>query len=397
MNLLSLDSVEIRGKRVVIRADLNVPLTGNKIDNDQRIRAVLPTIEHCLNHDAEVVLLSHLGRPKGHFDPDYSLAPIARHLSTLLDRCVDLVANWRGVFVDPASTTRPSSGKVSLVENLRFEEGEERNEPDLARDLSSIGDVYVMDAFGTAHRAHASTCAAIEFSTVACAGPLLLQEVNSILGAMKSPKRPLVAVVGGAKVSGKLEVLHNLAKIADTILVGGGMANTFLLAQGYATGKSLAEPELADTARSIANATNVPVPSDLMTCKSVKKTSRATLRRVHEIQDDDVIVDIGPCTAREFAARLGDAGTVIWNGPMGVFEFDQFGEGTRIVAEAIAGSNAYTLGGGGDTISALERNGLRSKLDYVSTGGGAFLKLIEGKKLPSIAALEKHFDKRPLR
>ena len=397
MNLLSLDSVEIRGKRVVIRADLNVPLTGNKIDNDQRIRAVLPTIDHCLNHDAEVVLLSHLGRPKGRYDPDYSLAPIARHLSTLLDQCVDLVVDWRGVFVDPVSTTRPSSGKVSLVENLRFEEGEERNEPVLARDLSSIGDVYVMDAFGTAHRAHASTCAAIEFSTVACAGPLLLQEVNSILEAMKSPKRPLVAVVGGAKVSGKLEVLNNLAKIADTILVGGGMANTFLLAQGYATGKSLVEPELADTAKSIANATNVPLPSDLMTCKSVEKSSRATLRLVHEIQDDDVIVDIGPCTARDFAARLGDAGTVIWNGPMGVFEFDQFGEGTRIVAEAIAGSNAYTLGGGGDTISALERNGLRSKLDYVSTGGGAFLNLIEGKKLPSITALERHFDKRPLR
>lgn len=397
MNLLSLDSVDIGGKRVVIRADLNVPRTGTRIDNDQRIRAVLPTIHHCLDHGAEVVLLSHLGRPKGHYDPDYSLGPVARHLSTLLDRCVDLVVNWRELFVEPGSTTRPSSGKASLVENLRFEEGEERNDPLLARDLASIGDVYVVDAFGTAHRAHASTYGAIELSTVACAGPLLLQEVNSILEAMKSPKRPLVAVVGGAKVSGKLEVLNNLAKIADTILVGGGMANTFLLAHGYQTGNSLVEPELAETAKSIANATNVPLPSDVMTCKSVEKSSRATLRLSHEIHDDDVIVDIGPCTAREFATRIEEAGTIIWNGPMGVFEFDQFGEGTRIVAEAIAESNAYTLGGGGDTVSALERNGLRSKMDYVSTGGGAFLNLIEGKKLPSIAALEKHFDKQTLR
>lgn len=394
MNLRSLESVDIGGKRVAIRVDFNVPMSGTRIDNDQRIRACVPTINQCLNRRAEVVLLSHLGRPKGRLNPDLSLDPVASHLSKLLDQHVDLVSE-RTDFLDSGSTATVRPGRVSLLENLRFEAGEEQNDPELARDLASIGDVYVMDAFGTAHRAHASTFGAIEFSAIACAGPLLLEEVNSIRRVMDSPKRPLVAVVGGAKISGKLEVLIRLADLADCILVGGGMANTFLLAQGYPTGKSLVEPDLAETAKSIASATDVPLPSDLMTCKSVEQSSNATLRLLHEVCNDDVIVDIGPSTARKFALRLRDAGTILWNGPMGVFELDQFGEGTRIVAEAIANSNAYTLGGGGDTISALERNGLRSKIDYVSTGGGAFLNLVEGRKLPSLAALERHFSEHP--
>ena len=388
MNYCALEHVDIEGKRVAIRVDLNVPVENETITNDERIRAILPTLHYCLNRNTEVILLSHFGRPKGVVDPKFSLRPVAKRLAELLQRPVPLVNQWRENFLSGQAEKKPKIGSVSLFENLRFEDGEEENDPTLAEELASIGDIYVMDAFGTAHRAHASTYGAIERATIACAGPLLSQEIDTLQKVLVSPARPLVAVIGGAKVSGKLEVLKNLSRIADAILVGGGMANTFLLAHGYPTGNSLVESDLTDLARSISRATNVPLPSDVMTSRSIEPSSKATLRLVDDVRDDDLIVDIGPITARQFASHLRQAGTILWNGPMGVFEFDQFGEGTRIVAEAVASSDGFTLGGGGDTIAALEHNGLRDHLNYVSTGGGAFLEFVEGRKLPSIAALE---------
>ena len=390
MNVRTLDGTDIAGKRVAIRVDLNVPLNGSEVVNDERIRAILPTLSLCRDKDSEVVLLSHLGRPKSRADSVFSLQPVANHLAHLLDSPVTFVADWRTTFLNakPDNCVRP--GAISIVENVRFEEGEERNSTTLGREFASIGEVYVMDAFGTAHRAHASTSAAIESAEIACAGPLLMKEIDSIEKALSNPKRPLVAVIGGSKVSGKLEVLHRLAELADTILVGGGMANTFLLADGRPVGDSLVEPDLVGEAHTIANSTNVPLPADVMTCTELSSAAVATLRRVEEIGSNDTIADIGPITARKFASLIREAGTVLWNGPMGVFEFDQFGEGTRIVSEAIADTKAETLAGGGDTIAALDRNGLRDAIDYVSTGGGAFLRLVEGKELPALEALKNH-------
>lgn len=390
MNVHTLDGIDIAGKRVAIRVDLNVPLNGNEVANDERIRAILPTLTLCRERGAEVVLLSHLGRPKGRPDARYSLQPVADYLAQLLNRPVAFVSNWRSTFLNTKPYLGVRPGSVAMLENVRFEKGEELNDPNLGREFASIGEVYVMDAFGTAHRAHASTCAAIDFATIACAGPLLLNEIDSIERAVSNPRRPLVAVIGGSKVSGKLQVLHRLADIADTILVGGGMANTFLLAHGLHVGNSLVEPDLVGEARSISSATNVPLPTDVMACKELASSSIATLRRTKEIQNDDIIADIGPITARKFASLIRDAGTVLWNGPMGVFEFDQFGEGTRVVSEAIADTRAETVAGGGDTIAAMDRNGLRGKIDYVSTGGGAFLHLVEGKELPALGALKNH-------
>lgn len=393
MNVRTLHDTDIAGKRVAIRVDLNVPLNGTKVANDERIRAILPTLSECRDRGAEVVLLSHLGRPKGQADARYSLQPVASHLAQLINNPVTLVADWRATFLNAKPSVGVRPGEVAMVENVRFEEGEERNDSHLGREFASIGEVYVMDAFGTAHRAHSSTSAAIESAKIACAGPLLTKEIDSIESALKAPKRPLVAVIGGAKVSGKLEVLHRLAEIADTILVGGGMANTFLLADGYDVGNSLVEPDLVREARSIASSTNVPLPVDVMTCTELSSSSIATLRCIEETRADEIIADIGPITARMFAALIREAGTVLWNGPMGVFEFNQFGEGTRVVSEAIAETHAETLAGGGDTIAAMDRNGLREEIDYVSTGGGAFLNLVEGKKLPALEALEIHMKR----
>ncbi len=390
MNVQTLVDTDIEGKRVAIRVDLNVPLNGTVVANDERIRAILPTLELCRERGAEVVLLSHLGRPRGRVDARYSLQPVADYLAQLLNRPVTLVANWRATFLNSRSSLGVRPGTVAMLENVRFEKGEERNDPHLGREFASIGEVYVMDAFGTSHRAHASTSAAIDSAKMACAGPLLINEIDSIERAVSNPKRPLVAVIGGAKVSGKLQALHRLAEIADTILVGGGMANTFLLANGLHIGNSLVEPELVGEARSIASVTDIPLPSDVMTCKELSSSSIATVRRTREIQDDDIIADIGPITARIYASLIREAGTVLWNGPMGVFEFDQFGEGTRVVSEAIADTLAETLAGGGDTIAAMDRNGLRHEIDYVSTGGGAFLNLVEGKELPALRALKDH-------
>ncbi|MCY3885236.1 MAG: phosphoglycerate kinase [Gammaproteobacteria bacterium] len=390
MNIRTLDDIEIRNKRVAIRVDLNVPLNGTEVANDERIRAILPTLKLCRDRGAEVVLLSHLGRPDGAQDSRFSLQPVATRLSQLLDLPVKLVAEWRATYLNSGLSKRVRPGEISILENVRFESGEKKNDQELGREFASIGEIYVMDAFGTAHRAHASTNAAIECAEVACAGPLLIQEIQTIERALKDPKRPLIAVIGGSKISGKLEVLHHLSKLADSILVGGGMANTFLLAHGHQLGQSLVEPDLAGEARSIASAAKVPLPVDVMTSNGISSSSIATLRRCKDVHQHETIVDIGPNTARMYASMIRKAATVLWNGPMGVFEFDQFGEGTRVVAEAIADTSAMTIAGGGDTIAALDRNGLRSEIDYVSTGGGAFLNLVEGKELPSLTALEKH-------
>lgn len=390
MNVRTLDCTDIGGKRVAIRVDLNVPLNGTKVTNDERIQAILPTLLLCRDRGAEVILLSHLGRPKGRPDSKYSLQPVAKYLAQLLDRPVTFIADWRKTFLSAEPSKNVCPGTIAMLENVRFEEGEERNDSNLGREFASIGEVYVMDAFGTSHRAHASTSAAIESAKIACAGPLLMNEIDSIERAISNPKRPLVAVIGGAKVSGKLQVLHRLAEIADTILVGGGMANTFLLAHGFTVGNSLVESELVSEALSITATARVPLPTDVMACRELTPSSIATLRRITEIRNDDIIADIGPITARTFASLIRDAGTVLWNGPLGVFEFNQFGEGTRVVSEAIAETQAETVAGGGDTVSAMEQNGLRDKIDYVSTGGGAFLNLVEGKELPSLKALKNH-------
>ncbi len=390
--MLTLESVDIAGKRVVIRVDLNVPLADGQVANDERIRATLPTIQYCLDREAEVVLVSHLGRPQSRVDPRFSLQPVSQHLSQLFERKVRLVVDWQDEFLNDPSNENEGvvSGRISLIENIRFDPREEQNDSSLGSELARVGDIYVMDAFGTAHRAHASTSAAIQCASLACAGPLLAQELESLERVMLDPKRPLIAVVGGAKISGKLEALVRLSEVADTILVGGGMANTFLLAKGNPVGRSLVEEDLTDMAVSIMERTDVPLPIDAMTCTEIAIEKVATLRSVNEVRDTDTISDIGPRTARDYAARLQHAQTIVWNGPMGVFEFDQFGEGTRVVGEAIATSSAYTLAGGGDTIAAMENYGLKRSMSYVSTGGGAFLAVLEGKELPSVRALKVH-------
>lgn len=374
---------QLLNKRVLIRADLNVPLDGTTITNDLRIRASLPTIEFALDRGAAVVLVSHLGRPKAGSDNALlSLKPIAERLRSLLNRPVELIQEWdRGLDIDP--------GQVKLLENIRFQSGETKNESDLARSLASLCDVYVNDAFGTAHRAHASTHGVAEYVKDACAGLLLESEVEALEQALANPKRPLVVVLGGAKISGKLEVLHNLKGLADSLLVGGGMANTFLLAAGEKVGKSLVENELVDDARAIRQAAKLPLPVDVMTTETIDNQSHAFLRLTDGIPSHEAIVDIGPETARRYSKIIAEAGTVIWNGPMGIFEYPQFADGTRMVAEAIANTNAYTLAGGGDTVAAIEQFGISDRIDYISTGGGAFLEFIEGKRLPGIEALKR--------
>lgn len=382
MSVTHFAEVDLRDKRVLIRADLNVPLRGSTITNDARIHASLPTIKHALQRARNVILVSHLGRPTGGvFEEAFSLRPVVDRLAELLDRDIELVRHWRD-----GLPTQP--GSVTMLENIRFEAGETNNDEALAETLASLCDVYVNDAFGTAHRAHASTCGIARYVPQACAGMLLAQEIEALKRALENPQRPLVAVLGGSKVSGKLEALHRLKEVADTILVGGGMANTFLLAAGYAVGASLVEPDLLDAARTIRNASELPLPVDVMTAQSIEAESHAILRLVDEIPATEAIVDIGPETARRFEKIIAQAGTVIWNGPMGIFEYTQFGDGTRTIAEAIAETDAFTLAGGGDTLAALDRYAVRDRIDYASTGGGAFLEFVEGKPLPGIEALK---------
>jgi len=387
MAVIKMSDVDLSGKRVLIREDLNVPVADGKVTSDARIRAALPTLRAALDADAAVMVMSHLGRPtEGQPETQYSLQPVADHLSGLLGREVPLIRDWiDGVDVEP--------GQVVLLENVRFLAGEKKCDDALARKMAALCDVYVMDAFGTAHRAQASTYGVGEHAPVACAGPLLAAELDALATALDAPARPFVAIVGGSKVSTKLTVLDALADKVDTLIVGGGIANTFIAAQGHDVGKSLYEADMLDTARKLAHSGGgraaIPVPSDVVCADEFSAAATATTRPVDAVLPGEMILDIGPETAARFAAILASAGTIIWNGPVGVFEFDQFGEGTRVLAEAIAASSAFSVAGGGDTLVAIDKYGVGDRISYISTGGGAFLEFVEGKKLPAVEMLER--------
>lgn len=383
--------LELKGQRVLIREDLNVPVEGGVITSDARIRAALPTIRAAREAGARVMLLSHLGRPKeGEFSAENSLAPVAARLAELLGTPVRLVSEWlNGIECAP--------GEVVLCENVRFNKGEKQDDEALSRRMAALCDIFVMDAFGTAHRAEASTHGVARFAPIACAGPLLVGELEALERALAKPARPLVAIVAGSKVSTKLTVLESLLSKVDQLIVGGGIANTFLAASGVAVGKSLHEPDMLDTARALlaqakAKGTAIPLPTDVVVAKEFSATAVATTRAVETVAADELILDIGPSSARSLATLLQSAGTILWNGPVGVFEFDSFAGGTRVIAEAIAASSAYSLAGGGDTLAAIEKFGVEPGISYISTGGGAFLEFVEGKTLPAVAALEARFD-----
>ena len=382
MKFKRLGEVDLRGKRVFIRADLNVPCEGGRITDDTRIRASVPAIRAALDQGAAVMVTSHLGRPKeGAFDPAESLAPIARRLSELLEKDVPLLRDWLGgVQVAP--------GDVVLLENCRFNVGEKKDDEDLARKIAALCDVYVNDAFGAAHRAEATTHGVARFAKVACAGPLMAAELDALTRSLSNPPRPLVAVVGGAKVSTKLTVLAELAKEVDALIVGGGIANTFLLAAGYPIGKSLAEPGLVEEARRIAAVAHVPLPEDVVVAVEASARARSAIKAPKDVQADEMILDIGPRTAAAFGERLKAAGTIVWNGPVGMFEVDAFAKGTHAIGRAIAESPAFSIAGGGETVAAIHKFGLEGGIDYISTAGGAFLEFLEGKTLPAVAALE---------
>lgn len=387
MSFLRMSDLDLEGKRVLIREDLNVPVQDGKVTSDARIRASLPTIRHALEAGARVMLMSHLGRPKeGEYAEEFSLRPVAERLSELLGKPVPLVKDYLdGVEVAP--------GEAVLFENVRFNPGEKKNDEALARKLAALCDVYVMDAFGTAHRAEASTHGVGLYAPIACAGFLLAAELDALGKALRNPARPLVAIVGGAKVSTKLTVLDSLSRVVDRLIVGGGIANTFIRAAGYEVGKSLCEEGLVTEASRLmetakAKGVEIPIPVDVVVGKRFDAAEPAVTKKVSEIADDDMIFDIGPETARRYAGFLKNAGTIVWNGPVGVFEFDQFGEGTRAVGHAIAESQAFSIAGGGDTLAAIEKYGLAERISYISTGGGAFLEFLEGKKLPAVAMLE---------
>ncbi|MFT4267511.1 MAG: phosphoglycerate kinase [Xenophilus sp.] len=393
MNILRFSDLcaqgKVAGRRVFIRADLNVPQddAGN-ITEDTRIRASVPCIRLALDAGAAVMVTSHLGRPKeGEFKPEDSLAPVAARLGELLGREVPLVAGWvDGVQVEP--------GSVVLLENCRLNKGEKKNDEALARKLAALTDIYVNDAFGTAHRAEATTYGIARFAEVACAGPLLAAEIDAISRALAKPKRPLVAIVAGSKVSTKLTILQSLARNVDQLIVGGGIANTFMLAAGLPIGKSLAEPDLLGEAKAVIEAMRargaaVPIPVDVVTAKAFAADAPATVKAAAEVVEDDLILDIGPKTADQLAAQLRGAGTIVWNGPVGVFEFDAFAHGTETIARAIAASSAFSIAGGGDTLAAIAKYGIEKEVGYISTGGGAFLEVLEGKTLPAFEILEK--------
>ena len=389
MAFIRLSDLELKNKRVFIRADLNVPQddAGN-ITDDTRIRASLPAIQFALDKGAAVMVTSHLGRPtEGAFKQEDSLAPIAKRMSELLGRDVPLIANWiNGVTV--------ASGNVVLLENCRVNIGEKKNDDALAKKMAALCDVYVNDAFGTAHRAEATTHGIAKFARIACAGPLLAAELDALGAALKTPKRPMVAIVAGSKVSTKLSILKSLAEKVDQLVVGGGIANTFLLASDLPIGKSLAEPTLVDEANAIiemmaARGAAVPIPVDVVCGKEFSAATPAVTKRAEDVVGDDMIFDIGPQTAATLADIMKNAGTIVWNGPLGVFEFDQFGQGTETVARAIAESNAFSIAGGGDTLAAIAKYGISDKVSYISTGGGAFLEFLEGKVLPAVEILEQ--------
>ena len=380
---------KVQGQRVFIRADLNVPQDDQgHITEDTRIRASLPCIREALTAGAAVMVTSHLGRPtEGTLRPEDSLQPVAQRLSELLGQPVSLVRDWvQGVQVAP--------GQVVLLENCRVNPGEKKNQEALSRQMASLCDIYVNDAFGTAHRAEATTYGIAQFAPIACAGPLLAAEIDAITRALAAPRRPLAAIVAGSKVSTKLTILESLASKVDQLIVGGGIANTFLLAAGMPIGKSLAEPDLVDQARAViqamkARGAEVPIPTDVVVAKTFAADAPATIKAAKDVAEDDLILDIGPETAQRLATQLRAAGTIVWNGPVGAFEFDAFAKGTEVVARAIAESDGFSIAGGGDTLAAIARFGIESKIGYISTGGGAFLEVLEGKTLPALEILTK--------
>jgi len=388
MSVIKMSELSLNEKRVLIREDLNVPVKDGKITSDARLRAALPTLKLALEAGAKVMIMSHLGRPtEGEFNEEYSLAPVVDYLNAALNYPVRLVNDYLdGVEV--------GAGELVVLENVRFNVGEKKNDDALAQKLAALCDVYVMDAFGTAHRAQASTHGVAKFAPIACAGPLLSGELEALGKALDNPVRPLVAIVGGSKVSTKLTVLDSLAKIVDQLVVGGGIANTFIAAAGHNVGKSLYEVDLIDEAKRLtadakANNGDIPVPTDVVVASEFAETATATLKSSTEVTADDMIFDIGPDSAKALADVLKNAGTIVWNGPVGVFEFDQFGEGTKAIAHAIAQSNAFSIAGGGDTLAAVDKYDIEDKVSYISTGGGAFLEFLEGKKLPAVAILEE--------
>jgi len=385
MKYKRMSDVDLRGKRVFIRADLNVPVEDGRVTDDTRIRASVPAIKQALEQGAAVMVTSHLGRPtEGELKPEDSLAPVAKRLAELLGRELPLIGNWvNGVDVKP--------GQVVLLENCRVNKGEKKDDPVLAKKIAALCDVYVNDAFGTAHRAEATTHGVARYAKVACAGPLMAAELDALGKALANPARPLVAIVAGAKVSTKLTILDALAQKVDSLIVGGGIANTFLLAAGKPIGKSLAEPDLAPEARKIASRTKVPLPSDVVVGRSLQDT-KGTTKPVDAVAGDEMILDIGPQTAEAHARTLKHAGTIVWNGPVGVFENAAFAKGTETLAHAIAESKAFSIAGGGDTVAAINKFGVGQDIDYISTAGGAFLEFLEGKTLPAVAALEARAD-----
>ncbi len=388
MSVQKMVDLDLSGKRVLIRQDLNVPVKDGKVTSDLRIQASVPTIVKALDAGAAVMVMSHLGRPtEGEFDDASSLKPVAEKLSTLLGKPVRLEKDWlEGVSV--------AAGEVVLCENVRFNVGEKKNSDELGKKMAALCDIFVMDAFGTAHRAQASTHSVAKYAKTACAGPLLANELDALGKALNQPEQPLVAIVGGSKVSTKLTVLESLSTKVDQLIVGGGIANTFIAAAGYSVGKSLYEEDLIDEAKKLiaaakAAGSDIPVPTDVVCAKEFSETATATIKKVSAVEDDDLILDIGPETSKLYAEMLKSAGTIVWNGPVGVFEIEQFSEGTKSMAKAIAESSAFSIAGGGDTLAAIDKYGIKDKVSYTSTGGGAFLEFLEGKVLPAVAILEE--------
>ncbi len=388
MSVIKMTDLDLSGKRLLIRQDLNVPIKDGKVTSDKRIRASLPTIEKALEGGAKVMIMSHLGRPtEGEYSDEFSMAPVAVHMSELMGREVKLVKDYLDGF-------DMGDADVVLLENVRFNAGEKKNDEVLAKKYAALCDVFVMDAFGTAHRAQGSTYGAAQYAPLACAGPLLAGELDALGKALDNPARPMVAIVGGSKVSTKLTVLESLSKVVEQLIVGGGIANTFIAAEGYNVGKSLYEEDLVEIAKGLKAAAierggDIPVPTDVVCAKEFSETAEAELKSVEDVTDDDMIFDIGPDSAQALAEVLKSAGTIVWNGPVGVFEFDQFGEGTKAISLAIAESPAFSIAGGGDTLVAVDKYNIADKVSYISTGGGAFLEFLEGKKLPAVAILEE--------
>ncbi|MBG7601879.1 MAG: phosphoglycerate kinase [Gammaproteobacteria bacterium] len=389
MSVIKMTDLDLAGKRVLIRQDLNVPVKDGKVTSDKRIQASMPTIEHCIKAGARVMIMSHLGRPtEGEPAAEFTMQPVADYLSDALGKQVPLITDYL------ENSPELNDGDVVLLENVRFNVGEKSNDEALSKQYAALCDIYVMDAFGTAHRAQASTHGAGQFAPVACAGPLLAGELEALGNALDNPKRPMAAIVGGSKVSTKLTVLESLSKVVDQLIPGGGIANTFIAAMGHNVGKSLYEEDLIDEAKKLmaaaaAAGNEIPVPTDVVVGKEFSESTPATVKKVEDVDDDDMIFDIGPETAARFAEMMKAAGTIVWNGPLGVFEFPQFADGTKVLGAAIADSDAFSIAGGGDTLAAVADFGLTDRISYISTGGGSFLEFLEGKQLPVVAMLEE--------